>query len=192
MDQTINKVKTFHEKFEIINNPTPQLIGSKAYQLRFDLALEELQEYKDACQQGNLVEVADSLGDQLYILLGTILRHGMQDIIEDVFDEIHSSNMSKLDKDGNAILREDGKILKGDGYFPPNIKKIFDSHLDAKDSGITKDEIYRQCVMMFAQLGSDSTIEERKEVKRKERELLAQLKNIDPVEYEFFMNVDKD
>ena len=134
MIKTINKVKDFHEKFGIINNASPQLIGSKGYQLRYDLAIEELQEYKNACQQGNLIEVADALGDQLYILLGTILRHGMQNIIEDVFNEIHDSNMSKLGEDGKPIYREDGKILKGKDYFRPNLQKIFSNHFEMVES----------------------------------------------------------
>ena len=68
--------------------------------------------------------IADALGDQLYILLGTIVKHGMQHVIVDVFNEIHRSNMSKLGPDGEPILREDGKILKGPGYFPPDIDSV--------------------------------------------------------------------
>ena len=85
---------------------------------------EENDEYLDACKEGDLVEIADALGDQLYILCGTILKHGLQHKIEEVFDEIQKSNMSKLDGKGNPIFREDGKILKGENYFKPNIKKI--------------------------------------------------------------------
>ena len=192
MKESINKVKDFHEKFGIINNTNPQLIGSKGYQLRYDLAIEELQEYKNACQQGNLIEVADALGDQLYILIGTILRHGMQDIIEDVFNEIHASNMSKLGEDGKPVIREDGKILKGKNYFRPDLKKIFDSYFEVEESALTKDDIFRECVTLFTQLGVDSTPEERKAVKQQERKLLEKLKYIDPVEYEFFMNVGRD
>ena len=72
------------------------------------------------------IEIADALGDQLYILCGTILRHGMHDIIEDVFTEIQASNMSKLGADGKPIYREDGKVLKGPNYFKPNISKVID------------------------------------------------------------------
>jgi predicted HAD superfamily Cof-like phosphohydrolase len=71
-----------------------------------------------------LVEIADALGDILYIAFGTILRHGLQHKIEEVFDEIHRSNMSKLDKDGKPIFREDGKVLKSEFYFKPDIKKV--------------------------------------------------------------------
>ena len=75
-------------------------------------------------KNGDLVEVADALGDMLYILCGTILKHGMQDKIAEVFEEIQRSNMSKLDKDGNPIYREDGKVLKSDQYFKPDIASI--------------------------------------------------------------------
>ena len=68
-------------------------------------------------------EIADALGDMMYILCGTILSHGLQDKIERIFEEIQKSNMSKLGKDGKPIYREDGKIMKGPGYFKPNIKK---------------------------------------------------------------------
>ena len=87
---------------------------------------EENQEYLDACAKNDLVEVADALGDQLYILCGTILKHGMQHKIEEIFDEIQKSNLSKLDEQGNPIFRSDGKILKGVNYFEPNIKNILD------------------------------------------------------------------
>ena len=68
--------------------------------------------------------MADALGDMLYILCGTIIEHGMHDKIEDIFNEIQKSNMSKLDKRGQPIYREDGKVMKGPNYFKPNISKI--------------------------------------------------------------------
>jgi predicted HAD superfamily Cof-like phosphohydrolase len=88
---------------------------------------EENSEYIEAANNGDLVEVADALGDMLYILCGTIIEHGLQDKIEDVFNEIQRSNMSKLGEDGQPIFREDGKVLKGPNYFKPNISKILNS-----------------------------------------------------------------
>ena len=73
-----------------------------------------------------MVEIADALGDQLYILCGTILSHGLQHKIEEVFDEIQRSNMSKLDENGEPIYRADGKVLKGPNYFRPNLRKIIE------------------------------------------------------------------
>ena len=85
---------------------------------------EENDEYFEAAKNGDLVEVADALGDMLYILCGTILEHGLQYKIEEVFDEIQRSNMSKLAEDGTPIYREDGKVLKGPNYFKPKIAEI--------------------------------------------------------------------
>jgi predicted HAD superfamily Cof-like phosphohydrolase len=87
---------------------------------------EENSEYLEAAKNGDIVEVADALGDQLYILCGTILKHGLQHKIVEVFTEIQRSNMSKLDINGKPIYREDGKVLKSSLYFRPNIKAILE------------------------------------------------------------------
>ena len=121
----IDAVKVFHESFGIKNESQPISSISKAdFMLRFNLMKEENEEYLEAAQQGDLVEVADALGDMLYILCGTILKHGLQHKIEEVFEEIQRSNMSKLGEDGKPIYREDGKVLKGPNYFKPNIQAI--------------------------------------------------------------------
>ena len=99
-------------------------VGEDVYNLRFKLMKEETEEYLQACKDRDLVEIADALGDQLYILCGTILSHGLQGLIDDIFNEIQNSNMSKLDLDGNPIYRADGKVLKGENYFKPDISKI--------------------------------------------------------------------
>jgi len=117
-------VHHFHETFKIGNADAPTLIDERDYTLRYNLIKEENDEYLEACKNGDLVEIADALGDQLYILFGTILKHGLQYKIEEVFDEIQRSNMSKLDENGQPIYREDGKILKSKLYFRPDIKAI--------------------------------------------------------------------
>ncbi|MFT6245346.1 MAG: putative HAD superfamily Cof-like phosphohydrolase [Salibacteraceae bacterium] len=127
LKDTIAAVETFHKAFKISNNYSPTVELTEAdIMLRFKLMAEENEEYLEAAQDGDLVEVADALGDMLYILCGTILKHGMQDKIVEVFEEIQRSNMSKLDKDGNPIYREDGKVLKSDQYFKPDIKTILE------------------------------------------------------------------
>lgn len=127
LKDTIGAVEKFHTAFGISNNYQPTVdLSEKDINLRFDLMREENEEYLEAAKNGDLVEVADALGDMLYILCGTILKHGMQDKIEEVFTEIQRSNMSKLDKDGNAIYREDGKVLKSELYFKPNIASILE------------------------------------------------------------------
>ena len=125
LDELINDVGEFHDSFGIKNNTEPTTALSKEeIQLRFDLLKEENEEYLEAALKGDLVEVADALGDIMYILFGTILKHGLQDKIVEVFKEIQSSNLSKLGADGKPIYREDGKVLKGPNYFRPDIKKI--------------------------------------------------------------------
>jgi predicted HAD superfamily Cof-like phosphohydrolase len=121
----LNHVKTFHESFGINNEESPKTnVGDKVIDLRFELMREENEEYLEAAKNNDLIEVADALGDMLYILCGTILSHGMQHKITEVFEEIQRSNMSKLGADGKPIYREDGKVMKGPNYFKPDIKKI--------------------------------------------------------------------
>ncbi len=121
----LDSVKLFHKKFNIdyLNEPTAN-IPQEIKQLRFKLMEEENLEYLKATRENDLVEIADALGDMLYILCGTIISHGLQNKIEEIFQEIQSSNMSKLGKNGKPIYREDGKVLKGPNYFKPDIRKI--------------------------------------------------------------------
>ena len=126
IEQAIEAVKAFHEAFGIENNAQPIAdISDDQKTLRYNLMKEENEEYLEATKENDLIEIADALGDQLYILCGTILKHGLQDKIVDVFNEIHASNMSKLGADGKPIYREDGKVLKGPNYFKPDIKQFF-------------------------------------------------------------------
>mgnify|MGYP001591530981 FL=1 len=122
--EKIKSVEEFHDVFKIGNASEITLVDERDYTLRYNLIKEENEEYLDACKNGDIIEVADALGDQLYILFGTILKHGLQHKIEEVYDEIHRSNMSKLDEGGQPIYREDGKILKSKLYFRPNIKSV--------------------------------------------------------------------
>jgi predicted HAD superfamily Cof-like phosphohydrolase len=127
LKETIAAVETFHNAFKIENNYQPTVeLTQEEIMLRYKLMREENEEYLEAAQKGDIIEVADALGDQLYILCGTILKHGLQDKIVEVFQEIQRSNMSKLDKDGNPIYREDGKVLKSELYFKPDIRTILE------------------------------------------------------------------
>ncbi len=127
MESKIKAVELFHNSFGlgVSQKPTANL-GTDKNLLRFNLMDEENKEYLDAATNNDLIEVADALGDMLYILCGTILEHGMQYKIEEVFEEIQRSNMSKLGEDGKPIYREDGKVLKGPNYFKPNIQGVLD------------------------------------------------------------------
>ncbi|WP_350287310.1 nucleoside triphosphate pyrophosphohydrolase family protein [uncultured Croceitalea sp.] len=125
MKSKIEAVELFHKSFGlgVLNEPKANL-GEAKNKLRFNLMDEENKEYLEAAEDDDLVEVADALGDMLYILCGTILEHGMQYKIEEVFEEIQRSNMSKLGANGKPIYREDGKVLKGPNYFKPDIEGI--------------------------------------------------------------------
>ena len=125
MKNKIKAVHEFHTAFGLgIQNSLTAELEINRNLLRYKLMREENEEYLDAANNKDLVEVADALGDMLYILCGTIIEHGMQHKIEEVFNEIQKSNMSKLGADGKPIFREDGKVLKGPNYFKPDINSI--------------------------------------------------------------------
>jgi predicted HAD superfamily Cof-like phosphohydrolase len=125
MTEQLEKVKDFHEKFRQEYSTSPILLTEEESKLRFKLAAEELQEYKDAVLDSDKIEILDSLADQLYILLGTVLKHGMQDMIIPAFNLVHENNMNKLDSNGEPILREDGKILKPKGFVAVKLETLF-------------------------------------------------------------------
>ncbi len=128
MKKYTEAVKQFHTAFKIGYLEAPKAdLGLDKNMLRYKLMREENEEYLEAANANDLVEVADALGDMLYILCGTIIEHGLQHKIDEVFDEIQRSNMSKLGADGAPIYREDGKVLKGPNYFKPNIESILKS-----------------------------------------------------------------
>lgn len=125
MKKQLDSVTLFHTSFKLGVASAPRAsLGESVNLLRYNLMKEENEEYLEAVQNNDLTEVADALGDMLYILCGTIIEHGLQHKIEEVFDEIQRSNMSKLDDNGQPIYREDGKVMKGPNYFKPNFEEI--------------------------------------------------------------------
>ena len=125
MQKQLDSVKEFHTAFAIGYSENLKAdLGETKKMLRFNLMKEENEEYLEAVKNNDLVEIADALGDMMYILCGTIIEHGLQHKIEAVFDEIQRSNMSKLGEDGKPIYREDGKVMKGPNYFKPNFEEI--------------------------------------------------------------------
>ena len=128
MKDKILAVKELHKAFKLdyLDKPKADL-GMDKNKLRFNLMKEENEEYFEAANNNDMVEVADALGDMLYILCGTIIEHGMEHKIDEIFREIQNSNMSKLGADGSPIYREDGKVLKGPNYFKPDIEGILNS-----------------------------------------------------------------
>ena len=118
------KVREFMETFgqEVLNKP--RFPNDKTIKLRIDLIKEELNELEEAINNNNLVEVADALTDILYVTYGAGHSFGID--LDACFEEVQNSNMSKLDKNGNAIYNEDGKVLKGPYYFEPDLKKFIE------------------------------------------------------------------
>lgn len=94
--------------------------------LRQRLLQEEVLELHEAWSNKDIVEVADAITDCLYILFGTAIEFGLQDKLEEFFDEVHGSNMSKLNEYGRPMYRNDGKVMKGPYYYKPDLKKILD------------------------------------------------------------------
>ena len=125
MREQLAQVQEFHETFgvHIENEPTAR-ISEKLSDMRADLMEEELREYRVACHRGDIVEIADALTDMLYVVFGTVITHGLQDIAIEIFDEVHRSNMSKLDGNGRPVHRVDGKVLKSSNYSPPDLGSI--------------------------------------------------------------------
>lgn len=125
MKKILRAVEEFHTAFDlgIAKEPTAHL-GAEKNQLRFALMKEENEEYLHAANNQDLVGVSDALGDMLYVLCGTIIEHGMQHKIEEIFQEIQRSNMSKLGSDGRPIRRQDGKVLKGPQFVEPDLQGI--------------------------------------------------------------------
>ncbi|NND95464.1 MAG: nucleoside triphosphate pyrophosphohydrolase family protein [Flavobacteriales bacterium] len=131
LTRAVECVKDFHDAFGIENNYEPTVaLSHEEIDLRYKLMREENEEYLDAAKAGDLFEVADALGDILYILCGTMLKHGLQDKMSEVFEEIQRSNMSKLGPNGIPIYREDGKVMKGPDYFKPDIKGILNAETE--------------------------------------------------------------
>jgi predicted HAD superfamily Cof-like phosphohydrolase len=117
-------VREFHKAYGLPVRTEPLVPNTKEIFLRVNLLQEEFEEYLEAVNEDDLVGIADALADMIYIIHGTALVYGLP--LDEVFSEVHRSNMSKLDENGKPIYREDGKVLKGNSYSPPNIKEILD------------------------------------------------------------------
>lgn len=115
-----DRLKEFNRAFEIPFSNAPTLGSAEMAELRIRLLEEEIAEYAEAVRGGDLVEVLDALGDIAYILAGTILNHGLQEVVDDAFIEIHRSNMAKL-VDGRVLKRDDGKVIKPEDWSPPDL-----------------------------------------------------------------------
>lgn len=125
MRDLFKKRKEFNTAFGIVSNDSFGSVPPKVFNLEHKMMKEELDEYLDACKENNLVEILDAITDQLYLLVGCAYNHGITpEMLEDAYNEVHRSNMSKLGSDGKPIYREDKKILKGINYFKPNLEQF--------------------------------------------------------------------
>ncbi len=120
MKDAFDAVTEFHRAYGQEIPDAPRLLDPVTQDLRYALIKEEFDEYVAACEQGDMVGIADALADLAYVVLGAAVAHGIRRFPE-IFAEIHRSNMSKLGPDGKPILRADGKVLKGPNYSPPQI-----------------------------------------------------------------------
>lgn len=123
MNPLVTSLLEFNQAFDIPKLDSPDIGSEELIELRIKLLKEEVEEYAEAARAGDLVEVLDALADIGYILAGTILNHGMQDIYDDAFDEVHRSNMAKL-VDGKVLRREDGKVMKPQGWTAPQLAQF--------------------------------------------------------------------
>lgn len=121
-ETNFEKVENFMRAFGQEVKPVPELAEFNTAELRLDLINEEVEELMTAVDNDDIVEIADALTDILYVVYGTGHAYGID--LDDCFDEVHRSNMSKLGEDGKPLYREDGKVLKGPDYFPPNLEDV--------------------------------------------------------------------
>ena len=118
----LQMVRQFHEAFGVPAYDTPRIPDKARRKLRRKLIREEYRELMRALRKNDLIGIADGGADLEVVVNGTMLEYGID--LDAVLAEVHRSNMSKLGADGKPILREDGKVLKGENYSPPNLKPL--------------------------------------------------------------------
>jgi predicted HAD superfamily Cof-like phosphohydrolase len=126
MQKQIEQVREFYAAFGVPHRTDPALPGLDRLRMRAEILFEEVAELEEAALKGDMVETADAIIDCMYILIGHALEFGLADKLPALFDEVHRSNMSKLGPDGRPIYRQDGKVLKGPNYSPPDLKTIIE------------------------------------------------------------------
>lgn len=124
-------VRKFHTAFGQPVNDTPRIPADERCDLRIELIDEEFKELKDAITAKDIVGIADALTDILYVTYGAGLEFGVD--LDACFAEVQRSNMSKLGEDGKPIYREDGKVLKGPSYSPPDLKAVLEKQVLEKE-----------------------------------------------------------
>jgi len=118
------RVKHFMQVFGQDVHTIPQFPDEKTARLRIELIAEELNEFIEAVDYEDIVQVADALTDILYVTYGAGAAFAID--LDACFDQVQRSNMSKLGEDGKPIYREDGKVLKGPNYSPSDLAKVLE------------------------------------------------------------------
>lgn len=119
---TQEMVREFHEKFDLPLQDEPNLPSVELREMREDLMIEETLEYYEGEANNDLLNIAQELADIVYIAYGNALTYGID--LDSVIREIHRSNMTKLGEDGKPVYRDDGKVLKGPNYTPPDLERV--------------------------------------------------------------------
>ncbi len=117
-------VLEFHKIYGLTIGERPELPADDVRDMRRALIMEELIEYIDAEDSDDLVAIADALADMVYVCIGAAISYGIP--FDAVFKEVQRSNMSKLNKHGMPIYRDDGKVMKGPNFTEPNIRSILE------------------------------------------------------------------
>ena len=126
MEKLFDQRREFNDAFKISSNDFFDVITTSEYGLEFNMLNEELNEYFTACRENDRVEIADAIGDMLYLIIGTAYKHGLDaEELGKVMDEIHRSNMSKL-HNGEVVKNSVGKVVKPDTFSPPNIAEVLE------------------------------------------------------------------
>lgn len=125
----IKRVEAFHRTFKCLLNNTPAWPNEQDTLLRLQLITEETSELIHAIAERNMVAVLDALTDLSYVVDGTWLAFGLQDVRHAAMEEVHDSNMTKLDHDGKPIFNDAGRVVKGPNYRKPDLEQILLNYL---------------------------------------------------------------
>ena len=121
----------FHEVCSVPVESTPEIPADDRVNLRQNLIKEEYEELMEALSERDLAHIAKEAADVIVVVLGTMAEYGIP--FDEVWDAVHKSNMAKVGEDGKVARREDGKVLKPDGWEPPDIESIISNRLAVTD-----------------------------------------------------------
>lgn len=131
MEKIIKGIREFHTSFGIKESNKFGYVDSKRDALHFDLLIEEVEEFREACENEDVEKIFDGIGDIMFVAISAAIERGGAPILEDVIMEICRANISKRGSSpDNNVYRKDGKVLRSKNYTPPDIKGIINKHLN--------------------------------------------------------------